>query len=104
MRHVYTNDYNFQTGIGALATASVSGRVEMALKLLKIECLVNETDYVSHCVFCIFVEFLPHYRLTSLVVLHSIWQLSGIDRRLPIFLLIGAPTSKFETKFNLITI
>ncbi|XP_065838758.1 serine/threonine-protein phosphatase 6 regulatory ankyrin repeat subunit C-like [Oscarella lobularis] len=32
-------------GIGALATASVSGKVEMALKLLKIECLVNETDY-----------------------------------------------------------
>ena len=54
MRHVYANDYNFQIGIGALATASVSGKVEMALKLLKIECLVNETDYVSHCVFCFF--------------------------------------------------
>ena len=47
MRHFYPTYSYFQMGIGALAAASASGRVEMARKLLEMECLV--TDFVCHC-------------------------------------------------------
>ena len=48
MRNFYLTYSDFQMGIGALAAASASGKIEMARKLLVMECLVTDTDYVSH--------------------------------------------------------
>ena len=48
MRNFYLTYCDFQMGIGALAAASASGKIDMTRKLLVMECLVTDTDYVSH--------------------------------------------------------
>ncbi|XP_065838757.1 ankyrin-1-like [Oscarella lobularis] len=45
MRNFYLTYCDFQMGIGALAAASASGKIEMARKLLLMGCLVTDTDY-----------------------------------------------------------